>query len=51
MKVKSPDQKICDPRYGGAEPGDRTMIDALNPVLDSLLLDQIIIILLWMVEK
>ena len=23
-------------RYGGAEPGDRTMIDALQPVLESL---------------
>ena len=23
-------------RYGGAEPGDRTMIDALHPVLESL---------------
>ena len=47
--MKSPDQKAFDPRYGGAEPGDRTMIDALSPVLDSLLLDEIIII--WMVGK
>ena len=46
---EEPRPKACEPRYGGAEPGDRTMIDALNPVLDSLLLDEIIII--WMVGK
>ena len=42
---EEPRPKACEPRYGGAEPGDRTMIDALSPVLDSLLLDEIIIIM------